>query len=359
MLRQVTPIASRLVVQAKSTAKRHGLRYVNDATPGLTRKRVGAKSFRYFDARGKPVRDAKTLARIKSLVIPPAWTDVWICPDARGHLQATGRDERGRKQSRYHPDFRAARDEAKYDRVIDFAKALPSLRKRVQRDLKKPGLPREKVLATVVALIEKTLARVGNDEYAKSNKSFGLTTIENRHARVKGSEVVFRFVGKHGVQHELSVRSGPLARVVRKCQELPEQQLFEYVDDSGHRRDVKSDDVNAYLREVTGQDFTAKDFRTWAGTVLAATALRACESCDSESARRKNVVAAIEFVAKRLGNTKAVCRKCYVHPAIVTRYVDGSLAKSIARKAQSGATLRGLKDEERAALRVVQRALRK
>lgn len=306
---------------------------MNDRSPGLTRVKRG-KSFAYLNARGKPVRDARTLARIKSLVIPPAWTEVWISPSPDGHLQATGRDARGRKQSRYHPNFRATRDEAKYERVIAFAKALPRIRATVRRHLKLRSLTRERVLATVVSLLEKTLIRVGNEQCAREHKHFGLTTIRNNHVQVKGKRLRFTYVGKSGVRHDVEIDSPALARVVRACQELPEQELFEYIDDDGKRHDVKSDDVNAYLQEITKQDFTAKDFRTWAGTVLASRALREFEAFDSKTQAKKNVLTAIEHVAKKLGNTRAVCRKCYIHPAILDSYLDGSLAKVLKRRAE-------------------------
>ena len=268
-------------------------------------------------------------------MIPPAWTDVWISPWPNGHLQATGRDARGRKQSRYHPDFRASRDSAKYGRVIAFAKALPTIRGTVRKHLRQHGLTRERVLATVVSLLEKTLIRVGNDQYAKDHQHFGLTTIRNHHATVKGSTVRFKYVGKSGVKHEVELDNPDLAKVVRACQELPEQELFEYVDATGKRRDVKSDDVNAYLKQITGEDFTAKDFRTWAGTVLASRALQEFQAFDSQTQAKRNVVAAIESVAKKLGNTRAVCRKCYVHPVILNSYMDGSLKRTLRTRAEA------------------------
>ena len=299
---------------------------------------------------GKPVNDADTLLRIRGLVIPPAWQDVWICANSNGHLQATGRDAKGRKQSRYHPQFRTVRDEAKYDRVLEFAAALPKLRRTVQRHLKLPGLPREKVLAVIVSLLEKTLIRIGNDTYANENHSYGLTTIRNKHAKVNGSTIHFDFVGKSGVSHKIDLDAPQLAKVIRKCQELPEQELFEYIDEDGKRHDVKSNDVNAYLQEITGEDFTAKDFRTWAGTVLAAEALREFEKFDSQSQAKKNVVKAIERVAARLGNTKAVCRKCYVHPTILNTYLDGSLIAQLEAKAESEMRHVGLLPPQEAAV---------
>jgi DNA topoisomerase-1 len=275
-------------------------------------------------------------------------------------LQCTGRDAKGRKQSRYHADFRATRDEAKYDKVLDFAAALPKLRRTVKKHLALPGLPREKVLATIVSLLEKTLIRIGNDEYAKMNNSFGLTTIRNKHAKVSGSHVRFSFKGKSGVSHDIELDSPQLARIIRRCQELPEQELFEYIDESGTRRDVKSNDVNAYLKEITGQPFTAKDFRTWAGTVLAAAALREFEKFDSQAQAKKNVVAAIERVAERLGNTKAVCRKCYVHPVILESYLGGTLAGQIQQRAEREMKhLSKLPPEEVAVVTLLQQQLKK
>jgi DNA topoisomerase-1 len=351
------PSLSRVAAEAKVHARQVGLRYVNANAPGLRRTRKGS-SFVYLQPDGRRVRDAATLARVKSLAIPPAWTEVWICPDGNGHLQATGRDEKGRKQSRYHPEFRAAREMGKYERVIEFAKALPSIRRTTRRHLRLPGLPREKVLAAVVKLLEKTLIRVGNEQYAKAHKHFGLTTIHNKHVQVKGRTLKFKFVGKSGVPHEVEIEGPRLARVVRRCQELPEQQLFEYIDNDGNRRDVKSDDVNEYLKEITGREFTAKDFRTWAGTVLAAQALAVMQPCDRPTQQKKNIVAAVEQVARRLGNTKAVCRKCYIHPAIINSYVDGSLRKVIATRATEELQHLGSDHElEHAVMRLVRKAM--
>ena len=308
------------------SAKEAGLRYVSDETPGVRRVRAG-HGFRYIGLDGKPVRDAETLARIRSLAVPPAWTDVWICPRSDGHLQTTGRDARGRKQYRYHPRWRTVRDDTKYHRLIAFAEALPVIRAKTEEHLKLPGLPREKVLATVVRLLELTHIRVGNDEYARTNHSYGLTTLKDQHARIRGSTVRFRFRGKSGVRHAVELHDRRLARIVRRSQELPGQELFQYVDDDGGVRDVGSADVNDYLREITGQEFTAKDFRTWTGTVLAACQLCALAPAKSVREAKRNVVAAVRVVAERLGNTVAVCRKCYVHPAVLDAYLAGSLAK--------------------------------
>jgi len=314
-------------------ARAAGLRYVNDRRPGIRRRRSGA-GFRYLTPGGRRVRDGETLARIRSLAIPPAWTDVWICPLAEGHLQATGRDARGRKQYRYHPRWREVRDENKYSRLIEFAGALPRIRRRLRRDLAQSGLPRVKVLAAIVRLLETTLIRIGNEEYARQNNSFGLTTIRNRHVRVRGNRLHFDFRGKSGKEREIDVYDRRLARIVRKCQDLPGQELFAYVGDDGEVHDVDSGDVNDYLREISGRDFTAKDFRTWAGTSLAAQALQEFEEFDSEAAAKRNITSAIERVAQRLGNTKAVCRKCYIHPAVIDAYLDRTLVETLKRRAE-------------------------
>ena len=340
-----------------ASAKDAGLRYVSDTAPGITRKRQGA-GFVYLDARGERVRDPDTLLRIRSLVIPPAWEDVWISPDERGHIQAVGRDQRGRKQYRYHPRWREVRDETKYEKMIAFVHALPRIRARVDRDLARPGLPREKVLATVVRLLETTLIRVGNDEYAASNNSFGLTTLQDRHAKVSGSQVHFRFKGKSGVAHEIELNDPRLAKIIRGCQELPGAELLQYVDEAGEVKDIGSGDVNDYLRAITGQDFTAKDFRTWAGTVLAARALQEFEAVDSQAKLKKNIVTAIESVAGRLGNTRAVCRKCYIHPAVLDSYLDGSLIETLGQRARKlDKQLGKLRPEEAAVLVLLQRRL--
>jgi DNA topoisomerase-1 len=332
-------------------AREAGLRYVVDTIPGIRRKKAG-KSFAYVDADGRAIRDPEALARIKALAIPPAWTDVWICPSPRGHLQATGRDARGRKQYRYHARWRAVRDEAKYERMLAFGRALPRIRQRVQEDMSRPGLPRDKVLAAIVRLLEATLIRVGNEEYARQNRSFGLTTLRDRHVSVEGSTVRFKFRGKSGIQHETGLRDRRLARIVRRCQDVPGQELFQYVDQDGTHRSVESADVNDYLREVAGEGFTAKDFRTWAGTVLAATALRELEEFDSETQAKKNVVRAIERVAERLGNTPAVCRKCYVHPAVIDAYLEGTTVQVALQRSEQelAESLHDLDPEEAAVL---------
>jgi DNA topoisomerase I len=309
----------------KASARAAGLRYVTDEMPGIRRRRAG-KGWVYIGPDGKPITDPEERLRIASLAIPPAWTEVWICPLENGHLQATGRDARGRKQYRYHPDWREVRDQTKYGRMIAFAEALPGIRQRVERDLARRGMPREKVLASVVKLLETTLIRVGNDEYARHNESYGLTTLRSDHVEVEGSTIRFQFRGKSGVVHSVDVRDRRLAQVVKRCQELPGHELFEYVDEEGVNRDVTSEDVNAYLREITGQDFTAKDFRTWGGTVLALFALARMEPGETETQKKKNVVEAVKQVAKALGNRPATCRKFYIHPAVLEAYGEGVLA---------------------------------
>ena len=345
------------------SAQNAGLRYVDDTKPGITRRRNG-KGFVFIHPSGKVLAGKKLpdhdeYLRILSLAIPPAWTDVWICPDPRGHIQATGRDARGRKQYRYHPKWRETRDGNKYEKMIAFAEALPGIRKRVARDLARPGLPREKVLAAVVRLLETTLIRVGNDEYAKQNESFGLTTMRDKHVEVNGSKIEFEFKGKSGIKHEIDLEDSRLARIVKECQDLPGFELFQYLDEDRNVRDIGSADVNEYLRDITGQDFTAKDFRTWAGTVLAATALREFESFRSQRQANKNIVAAVESVAKKLGNTKAVCRKCYIHPAILNSYLDGSLVQTLKTHVERKLSrpLHNLRPEEGAVLGLLQQRL--
>ncbi len=275
------------------------------------------------------MRDKRHLRRIRSLVIPPAWKDVWICGDPNGHLQATGRDARGRKQYRYHPRWREVRDENKYGRMLAFARLLPLIRKQIERDLALPGLPREKILATVVRLLETTLIRIGNEEYARTNKSFGLTTMRDRHATVEGGTVRFEFRGKSGIVHSVDLKDRRLARIIRQSRDLPGFELFQYVDAEGVRHGIDAGDVNEYMRRIAGEEFTAKDFRTWAGTVLVAKALQGCHTFTSATQAKRHVVAAIEAVAKRLGNSKSICRKCYVHPDIIQAYLDGSLTRPL------------------------------
>ena len=306
-------------------ARAAGLRYVSDTQPGIRRKRSG-RGFVYLGPDGEPVR-RRRLEGIRALAIPPAWTDVWICPDARGHLQASGRDARGRKQYRYHPRWREFRDETKYERLADFGRALPRLRERVRRDLAREGMPRQKVVATVVRLLDSSYIRVGNPEYAKENGSFGLTTLREDHVRVRGERVRFRFRGKGGKEHDIDVRDRTLARIVQRCQDLPGQELFRYLDDEDQPRTVESADVNEYLREAAGSEFTAKDFRTWAGTVLAARELSRLGGFESETEAKGKLASAIREVAASLGNTPAVCRKCYLHPAIVDAYLQGGVPR--------------------------------
>jgi len=347
-----------IVTDPVESAKAAGLRYVSDTVPGIRRRRCG-KGFRYIDPEGKTVRDKETLARIRSLVIPPAWTGVWICPNPKGHLQVTGRDARGRKQSRYHPRWREVRDETKYERMMIFGAALPSIRERVEHDLSLPGLPREKVLATIVRLMELTLIRVGNEEYARHNKSYGLTTMRDKHVEIDGATVTFKFQGKSGVKHTVDITDRRIARIVQRCEEIPGYELFQYVEKDGTHRSVDSADVNDYLREISNQEFTAKDFRTWAGTVLVCMTLREFESFASETEAKRNIVQAIKRVAARLGNTPSVCRKCYVHPAVLDFYMNGTMLEVVKWPArqEDADSAEALRQEEEALLRLLQRKL--
>jgi DNA topoisomerase-1 len=342
-------------IEPIASAASAGLRYVTDRQPGIARHKSGT-GFRYVSAHGTTIRDPRELQRIRSLAIPPAWRDVWICANPLGHLQATGRDARGRKQHRYHPRWRQVRDEAKYHRILDFAAALPGLRKQVAADLAASGLPRRRVIAAVVQLLEKTAIRVGNEEYARANRSFGLTTLRNNHAQIRGTTVRFRFRGKSGKFHDISFSDARLARIVRKCQELPGRELFQYLDENGEIQDIGSADVNDYLREVTGLDFTAKDFRTWTGTVLAAEALRDLKDYRSQTHAKQNVLAAIDAVAGILGNTRSVCRKCYVHPAILEAYMDRTLIHALSQRPRAADTF---SRTESAVLALLQRRLKK
>jgi DNA topoisomerase I len=347
-----------LAEMLREAADDAGLSYVSDSDPGLRRRRSG-KGFTYKDASGAPVTDKRTLRRIRSLAIPPAWTDVWICPQSNGHIQATGRDAKGRKQYRYHARFRAQRDSAKYEHLTEFAAALPKIRATVAEHMAQRGLTREKVLATVVHLLETTLIRVGNPDYARQNKSYGLTTLRETHVQVEGTQLRFRFTGKSGKSWRLSIRDRRVANVVRACQELPGQQLFQYLDDDGQPRGVTSSDVNAYLHEITGRDVTAKDFRTWAGTVLAALALQASGPVDSQALAKRKIKAAIEQVAEKLGNTVTICRKCYVHPAVVDSYLAGDLVEEMQRRIDAAARreVPGLAPEESAVLSLLEARL--
>ena len=350
--------SARLPSRPAASAQAVGLRYVTDGTLGFGRKRAG-KGFVYVNARGGAIRDPSEIKRIGALAIPPVWTDVWICPVPNGHLQATGRDARGRKQHRYHPKWREVRDETKYARMMAFAKVLPKIRAQVARHLNLPGLPRNKVLATVVKLLEVSLIRVGNEEYANNNNSYGLTTMLDRHATVNGSTVQFRFKGKSGKSHTIDVEHSRLARIVKHCQDLPGQDLFQYLGENQKRTDVKSEDVNAYLREIVGGDYTAKDFRTWSGTVLAAIALSEARKCDTQAQAKKNITQAIERVAEKLGNTPTICRKCYVHPAVIDSYLDGATVRVLRQRAgqlrANGSTLRA---EEAAVLSLLEKRLK-
>jgi DNA topoisomerase I len=331
--------------EAADAAASAGLRYVSDDEPGFRRLRRG-KGFRYVDADGKPVTERSALKRLRGLAIPPAYTDVWISPDPLGHIQATGRDSRHRKQYRYHPDWRAVRDGTKFERTFAFGRALPAIRRRIEQDLARPGLGREKVLATTVHLLDTTLIRVGNDEYSRDNNSFGLTTLRNRHVRVSGTALSFTFIGKGGKPWKVSLRDRRLARLVKSFQDLPGQRLFQYLDETGTPRTIGSSDVNDYLREIGGADFTAKDFRTWAGTVLAAHALSLLERPETEAAAKRNLRTAVDAVAGTLGNTPAICRKCYVHPEVVEAYLAGDLAGHFAGRRRRA----GLRPEESALL---------
>ncbi len=348
-----------VVQEAKTSAKDAGLRYVTDALPGIRRQRC-RNGFRYKDAAGVTIKDPETLRQIKQLAIPPAWEEVWICPVARGHLQATGRDARARKQYRYHPDWRKIRDSMKYNHMVAFGKVLPKLRRHIKKDLRLRGLPREKVLATVVGLLETTLIRVGNSAYARENNSFGLTTMRNRHLAISRGKVRFCFRGKSGIKHEIDIRNPILAKIVNQCRELPGYELFQYVDDDGDRVHVTSTEVNAYLRGITGGDFSAKDFRTWAGTVLAARALQEFENFSSHTEAKRNMLSAIEAVARTLGNTPAICRKCYIHPVILETYLDGSLIDQLKATAEEKLSrdIRSLRPEEAAVLMLLQQTLK-
>jgi DNA topoisomerase-1 len=316
-------------------AQSAGLRYLSDDWPGIRRRRAG-HGFAYYAPDGQLVRDEPTRARIKGLAIPPAWREVWICPSPRGHLQATGRDAKGRKQYRYHDRWRTVRDEAKYDRLPAFGAALPALRAQVDQDLRQPTLSRARILAAIVRLLDVTLIRVGNDEYARANGSYGLTTLTTRHVRLNGDRIDFKFRGKSGREHRISLHDGRLARVVRRCQELPGQTLFRYRDDSGSYAAVDSDDVNTYLRNVTGQPFSAKEFRTWAGTVIAARELVDLPPPESAAEASRLIARAVAGTAERLGNSRAVCRRCYIHPAVLAAYLDGSLGEAFSIQTEPG-----------------------
>ncbi len=345
----VTPCED--VVDPAQVAKTAGLRYVNDSMPGIRRKRAG-KHFSYIGRDGKPIHDKDEVQRIRALGIPPAWTNVWICPRPNGHIQATGRDARGRKQYRYHQRWREVRDETKYTRMIAFGESLSALRERVTHDLALPGLPHEKVLAAVVWLLDTTAIRVGNEEYARENGSYGLTTLRNHHVDIAGSNIRFHFRGKSGKEHMLTVRNRRLANIIRRCQDLPGHELFQYIDDDGERRTIESSDVNGYLQEATGQNFTAKDFRTWSGTVFATDTLQELGEFETQTEAKKNVAQAIKVAAEHLGNTPTICRKCYVHPEIINAYMDDALLSSLREQHEKAAEniLHGLRPDEMAVL---------
>jgi DNA topoisomerase-1 len=346
-----------LAESSSESAKAAGLRWVDDSTPGIRREPWGTR-FRYIDPGGKVIKDSDALRRMASLVIPPAWTDVWISALPNSHLQATGRDARGRKQYRYHPRWREVRDETKYHGMLAFGEALPAIREQVDRDLSKPGLPRERVLAAVVRLLDVTLIRVGNEEYTRENGSFGLVTLQARHVEIEGAKISFRFKGKSGVRHSVDLEDRRVARVLDRCMDLPGEELFEWAAEDGEVRQITADDVNGYLRDITGQDFSSKDFRTWAATVLAACALHELGPFETKHEAKRHTVEAIQRVSRRLGNTPAVCRRCYVHPDVLDAHADGSLWKVRMRTDSAVKSRNGLREEERAVLRLLRKRLK-
>jgi DNA topoisomerase-1 len=354
------PDAAKTIVDPRDAAESVGLKYVSDERPGIRRKKAGT-GFSYVRPDGSKLTGPDTMKRIKALAIPPAWTDVWICPSPDGHIQATGRDAKGRKQYRYHARFREVRESTKYERVVAFADALPSIRDTVREHMALRGLPPEKVLATVVHLLETTLIRVGNDDYARQNNSYGLTTLKNRHVAVEGNEVRFRFTGKGGKQWSLRVRDRRIAKIIKACQELPGQELLQYIDEQGNCQDVTSTDVNEYLKAITGKDITAKDFRTWAGTVLAAMTLSELQSFDNAAQAKRNLRSAIEKVSARLGNTPTICMKCYIHPEVLNCYMDGNLILEIKSQVESElrSAVEDMKPEEAAVLALLRGRLAK
>ena len=354
----MTDEAGENIIEARDAAESAGLVYVDDQSLGLTRRKSG-KGWSYREATGAKISGKAVIERINRIGIPPAYTDVWICSDERGHIQATGRDAKGRKQYRYHERFREVRDSTKYEHMLTFAEVLPGIRERIDADMARRGLPREKVLETVVRLLETTMIRVGNADYAKQNKSYGLTTLHDRHVKVEGGELRFRFKGKSGKQWNLKLADRRVAKIVKQSQDLPGQHLFQYLDEDGEQREVTSSDVNAYLREISGSDITAKDFRTWTGTVLAALALAEFEKFDSEAAAKRNVRAAIEKVSAKLGNTPAVCRRCYVHPEVIDSYMSQALVLEIEQQVERELreNVSGLRPEEALVLAFLQRRL--
>jgi DNA topoisomerase I len=355
-------LTSSRVQEHRKAATRAGLRYVTDGTPGIRRRRAG-NGWAFYTPAGARITEHAVRKRFKALAIPPAWTDVWICPDSSGHIQATARDARGRKQYRYHPAYRAARDQSKFRRVLEFSEILPMVREQVERDLRAPDLTRRQILATVVLLLDKTLIRVGNDEYARENRSYGLTTLRGRHVQVRGIKLRFSFRGKSGINHTVAISDRRLARIVQRCQDLPGQELFQYLDAQDKRQTISSDDVNAYLREITGRDITAKDFRTWAGTMLAARELRDIGPAPSQHQAKQNILQAVDIVAERLGNTRAVCRKYYIHPALQEAYLQGLTARLPERAAPRRARPRrapaALRRDEVAVLQLLARQEKK
>lgn len=357
-LREASAIENETLKERIAAAAAADLVYVHDTGPGIRRERAGT-GFYYRDSKGRRLRDAKQLARIRALAIPPAYEDVWICPNPNGHLQATGRDARGRKQYRYHERWREIRDANKYEEMIEFGRLLPELRVRIADDMAKRGLCREKVIATIIELLQTTLIRIGNEDYAKENKSYGLTTLRNRHVAIEGSTLRFEFKGKSGKAWKLKLHDRRIARVVKACHDLPGQELFQYFDEDGNRHAISSSDVNSYLKDIAARDVTAKHFRTWAGTLLAAIALSRSPPPASTSAAKKIIKAAIEEVAKRLGNTPTICRKCYVHPEVVAAYLEGECISVDSSEAQIGTGLEGLKSEEDRLLTFLDRRLKK
>jgi DNA topoisomerase I len=353
--RKPSALPPEVVSDPIDSAEAAGLRYVSDTQPGIRRKKSG-KGFTYVGTDGKTIHDSKELARIRSLAIPPAYTDVWICPNPNGHIQATGRDARGRKQYRYHAKWREVRDETKFERMLGFSEVLPKIRRRVERDLNRNGLSREKVLATVVRLLECTQIRVGNDEYAKANRSYGLTTLQDRHVEISGSSLRFEFRGKSGKTHTVSLNDRRIARIVQRCQALPGEDLFQYIDDEDVRQTIGSGDVNAYIREISGQEFTAKDFRTWAGTLLAVAALTELGKWSTQRQAKSNVLRAIDRVAEQLNNTRAVCRKYYVHPAVLDSYLAGTMLKAL-QNGTKPSVKSDLADEEASVVRLLRHHL--
>lgn len=350
-------MSSRRTTEHRKTAVRIGLRYVTDGFAGISRRRSGS-GWVYFAPNGARIRDPDKRSRLNSLAIPPAWTDVWICPDPDGHIQATARDARGRKQYRYHSSYREACDRSKFRHMLEFSEILPRVRERVERDLRGVDLTRRQVLATVIRLLDRTLIRVGNDEYAKENRSFGLTTLRQRHVQVDGTSLRFSFRGKSGVEHNVSLTDRRLARIIQRCQDLPGTELFQYLDAKGKRHSIASDDVNAHLRDITGRDVTAKDFRTWGGTMHAAVALRTMGPASSRAEADRNIIRAIDIVSERLGNTRAVCRKYYVHPALLGAYLAGRTvdlpSMEPRKRKQRGSGVAALRRDEVAVLQFLQ-----